>query len=84
MKIMAKIVKREEKVILTATEKAILDKAHAILEEITDEVDYDGEIFPYTRDAMNELEYFLDEGKAFYEVEPPAENVSKVIVEITL
>lgn len=79
-----RVIKREEKLILTATEKAILDKAYEILNEIEDEVDYDGNIYPYVRDAKNELDYFLDEGEMFYEVEPPAENVSKIVVEITL
>ena len=79
------IITRKETVILTATEKAILDRAHEILENIADKSETGGDLYTYANDAANELEYFLNDGKNdFYEVEPPAEDVSKVIVEITL
>jgi len=78
-----RIVRREEKVILTATEKAILEQAFKIMDEITEDADADGELYEAGIDAYNALEDFLDNND-IYEVEPPSEGVSKVVVEITL
>lgn len=80
------IISRKESVILTAQEKAILDKAFEILDKIRIECeDTDGDLWTYANDAADELEYFLNDGdNSFYEVEPYAEGASKVIVEITL
>lgn len=66
------IVRAKEKVILTAEEYAILLKAHKILNDICDECEVDdGEgLLRYARDARDELEFFLHNGKDdFYEVE---------------
>lgn len=81
-----KVISKKETVILTAQEKAILDKALEILNNITEECEHsDGDLFTYANDAANELECFLDDGKNdFYEVEPTAEGVSEVIVKIIL
>jgi hypothetical protein len=78
-----KIVRKEEKAILTATEKAILEKAFDIMDEITDKAESDGFLYDNALNVYNALEDFLD-NKENYEVEPPAENVSKIVVEITL
>ena len=78
-----RIVRREEKVVLTATEKAILDKAFEIMDEITEDADDDGDVFDAGIKVYNALEDFFDSYE-IYEVEPPAEGVSKVVVEITL
>ena len=78
-----RIVKREEKAILTATEKAILEKAFEIMDEITEDASGDGFLYDAGIAAYNALEDFLDNNE-IYEVEPPSEGVSKVVVEITL
>lgn len=78
-----RIVRREEKAILTATEKAILDKAFEIMDEITEDASCDGEVYDVGISVYNALEDFLD-NRDIYEVEPPSEGVSKVVVEITL
>ena len=67
-----KIVRAKEKVALTAEEYAILNKAHEIMNDICDECEIDdGEgLLRYARDARDELECFLTDGKNdFYEVE---------------
>ena len=80
-----KIISRKETAILTAQEKAVLDKALEILDNITNECEDNGDLWNYAQDAANELESFLNHGEnAFYEVEPPAQGVSEVIVKITL
>lgn len=80
-----KIVSKKETAILTAQEKAILDKALEILENITNDCEDTGDLWTYAEDAAKELEYFLNHGENdFYEVEPPAQGVSEVIVKITL
>ena len=66
------IVRAKEKVILTAEEYAILNKAYNIMNDICDECEVDdGEgLLRYAHDARDELEYFLFDGKNdFYEVE---------------
>ena len=78
-----RIVRREEKAILTTTEKAILEKAFEIMDEITDEAETYGELYDIGSRVYNALEDFLDNNE-IYEVEPPSEGVSKVVVEITL
>lgn len=81
-----KVISRKETVILTAQEKAILDKALEILDNIVEECEQcDGDLWTYAQDAANELESFLNHGENdFYKVEPPATGVSEVIVKITL
>ena len=80
-----KVISRKETAILTAQEKAILDKALEILDNIIDECEDTGDLWTYAEDAANELESFLNHGEnSFYEVEPPVEGVSEVIVKITL
>lgn len=76
-------VRREEKAILTATEKAILEKAFEIMDEITEEASYIGILFDAGIAVYNALKDFLDNNE-IYEVEPPSNGVSKVVVEITL
>lgn len=78
-----RIVRREEKAILTATEKAILEQAFKIMDEITEDANCDGFLYDAGIAVYNALEDFLDNNE-IYEVEPPSEGVSKVVVEITL
>ena len=81
------IIKRaKEVVILTAEEHAILKKAHEILNEICEDCEIDnGEgLLYYAKDAKEELEFFLNDGKNnFYEVEEaPYSTISvKLILE---
>ena len=80
-----KVIRKKETAILTAQEKAILDKALEILDDIVENCEDSADLWTYADDAANELESFLNHGENdFYEVEPPAEGVSEVIVEITL
>ena len=80
-----KIVTKKETVILTAQEKAILDKAYDILNDIAEDCEDSGDLWTYAEDAARELENFLNHGKNdFYEVEEPAEGVSKLVIEINL
>lgn len=59
---MAQVVKANEKIILTAEENAVLRKSLNILEDIyKDCEDTNGDAFIYTRDAIEDLEFFLDE-----------------------
>ena len=79
-----RIERRKETAVLTAQEKAILDKAFEIMSEITDKAEYGEELHCAAKDACDELDYFLDGDNSLYEVEPPVEGVSEVIVKITL
>jgi|GEM_PF-3126363 len=80
-----KIVTRKETVILTAQEKAILDKAFEILDDIVEDCEDTGDLWTYAEDAARELNNFLSDGENnFIEVEPPAEGVSKLVIEIKL
>jgi hypothetical protein len=66
------IIRAKEKVILTAGEYAIINKAYKIMDDICDECEVDdGEgLLRYATNAKDELEYFLNDGKNdFYEVE---------------
>lgn len=66
------IVRAKEKVILTAEEYAILNRAHDIMSDICDDCEVDdGEgLLRYATDARDELENFLCDGEDdFYEVE---------------
>jgi hypothetical protein len=56
-----KIEKSKETLILTRCEKAILMKASEILDEIFQSCEADGEIEPYSREAMNNIEYLLED-----------------------
>lgn len=59
---MAKVEKKKETITLTAGENAILRKALNILEDIYNDCeDENGYAYQYTRDAVKELEFFLDE-----------------------
>ena len=80
-----KVIAKKETAILTAQEKAILDKALEILDDIAENCKYSGDLWVYSQDAAKELENFLNHGENnFYEVEPPVEGASEVIVKITL
>ena len=80
-----KVIRKKETAILTAQEKAILDKALEILDDIVENCEDSADLWTYAEDAANELDSFLNHGENdFYEVEPPAEGVSEVIVKITL
>lgn len=80
-----KVVAKKETAILTAQEKAILDKALEILDDIVENCEDSGDLWTYAEDAANELENFLNHGEnSFYEVEEPAEGVSKLVIEINL
>lgn len=78
-----KIVERKESVILTAVEKAILDKAYDIIDEITDKSYGNGELYVSAMGVYNTLTDFLG-NEEIYKIEPPAEDVSKVVLEITI
>ena len=59
---MAKVERMKEKITLTAEENAILRKALHILEDVyADCEDTNGDAYIYTKDAVQELEFFLDE-----------------------
>lgn len=78
---MAKVVRREEKAILTIAEKKILEKAYEILDEIYEECHQGGDLEMYSGDARNELESFLDTND-IYEVEEENTDTVKIIIEL--
>lgn len=74
---------KKETVILTAQEKAILDKAYDILNDIAEDCEHTGDLWAYADDAAIELDNFLSEGKDnFIKIEPPVESVSTLVIEI--
>lgn len=73
-----KIVRREEKAILNVMEKAILDKAFEIMDEITDKANCDGELYDAGMAVYNTLEDFLDNNE-IYEVEPPSADEKQLL-----
>ena len=79
---MAKVVRREEKAILTMAEKKILEKAYEILDEIYEECRQGEDLEICAGDARRELESFLDNDD-IYEVEDD-ENTDtvKIIIEL--
>ena len=79
-----KMISRKESVILTATEKAVLDKAFEILDEIATECENYDDLYDFSDNARDALEDFLSNDKNIYEVEPLAKDVAEVIVKITL
>ena len=80
-----KVVSKKETAILTAQEKVILDKALEILDDIVENCEDSGALLAYAEDAAQELENFLNHGKNdFYEVEPPAEGISTLVIEVNL
>ena len=79
-----KIISRKETVNLTAQEKAILDRASEILDEIAEECENYDDLYDFADNAREALGDFLSNNKDIYEVEPPAKDVSEVIVKITL
>ena len=78
---MAKVVRMDEKAILTVAEKKILEKAYEILNEIYEECRQNGDLEIYARDAKNELESFLD-ADDMYEVEDENTDTVKIIIEL--
>lgn len=84
---MAKVVKANEKIILTAEENAVLKKALNILTDIyADCEDANGDAFMYTKDAKEELEFFLDElsGDGTLTVEEPKNNNCCVFIKLEI
>ena len=80
-----KVISKKETAILTAQEKAILDKALEILDDIVENCEDSGDLWTYAEDAVKELESFLNHGENdFYEVEPPAEGISTLVIEVNL
>ena len=78
---MAKVVRMDEKAILTMAEKKILEKAYEILGDIYDECRQDGDLEMYAGDAKRELEIFLNE-EGIYEVEDENIDTVKIIIEL--
>ena len=78
---MAKVVRVEEKAILTLAEKRILEKAYRILDDIYEECREEGDLDRYVSDAKMELEAFLD-AEELYEVESENEDTVKIIIEL--
>ena len=78
---MAKVVRMDEKAILTVAEKKILEKAYEILDEIYDECEQGEDLEIYARDARNELGSFL-EADGIYEVENENTDTVKIIIEL--
>lgn len=78
-----KIVSRKETAILTAQEKAILDKALEILDDIACECENYDDLYEAADKARDAITDFLDSND-IYEVEPPTQGVTEVIVKITL
>lgn len=79
-----KIVSKKETAILTTQEKAILNKAFEILDDIACECENYDDLYEAADKARDALGDFLENGKNIYEVEPPAKDVTEVIVKITL
>jgi hypothetical protein len=78
-----KVISKKETAILTATEKAILEKAFEIFNNIAEDCEnYEG-LWTLADNARDSIEAFID-SEDLYEVEPPAEGVAEVIVKITL
>ena len=58
-----KIVKSKETLVLTQSEKAILVKALAIVEDIYDECEGNGDIESYAEDVKDNITYLLDDAE---------------------
>ena len=56
-------IQSRETLILTQKEKAILSKAHDILNEIYDECEIDGDIENYTDEAREYLKWLLEKAE---------------------
>ena len=81
---MARVIKREEKAILSFTEIKILEKALDILNDIAEDSEYNGDLYVYSNDARNELESFL-ECSDVYEVDESTEpKADHITIQITL
>ena len=68
-----KIIKSKETLVLTQTEKAILSKARAILDDIYDDSEDGGDIETFADEATNRIEDLLD--CAEIEGDAPSEGV---------
>lgn len=78
---MAKVVRMEEKAILTMAEKKILEKAYKILDDIYEECQEEGDLDRYVGDAKMELEAFLD-AEELYEIEDENMDTVKITIEL--
>ena len=80
---MAKVERTKETITLTAGENAILRKALHILTDIYEDCeDTDGNAYTYTKDAVEELEYFftdLSEDGTLIIEEPKNDNCCVLI-----
>ena len=56
-------IEKIERIILTQEEKAILSKAHDILDEIYDKCENDGDIENYADEARDDLKFLLENAK---------------------
>ena len=79
-----RIEKMKEIAVLTVKEKAILDMAYEILDEIAEECENYDDLYDFADNAREAIGDFLSNDKNIYEVEPPAKDVTEVIVKITL
>lgn len=78
-----KVISRRETVILTATEKAILEKAFEIFDDIAEDCTSSDGLCELVDEARDAIADFLNH-EDYYIVELPTGEVSKVVVEITL
>jgi hypothetical protein len=80
---MAKVERRKETITITAEENTVLRRALNILTDIYNDCeDTDGDAYKYTKDAVEELEYFFtdlsDDGTLIIE-EPKNDNCCVLI-----
>ena len=84
---MAKVERTKETITLTAEENAVLRKALNILTDIYEDCeDTYGDAYRYTADAVEELEYFLDELSEYriLTVEEPKNDNCCVLIKLEI
>lgn len=81
---MARIIRKEEKAILSFTEIKILEKALDILNDIAEDCEHNDDLYEYSDDARDNLEQFLN-NKDIYEVDENTEpKADYITIQITL
>ena len=78
------LVQSKTKVILTEEEAKMLLGARELLDAIYQEVENDPDLEQYSRDARDEIGYFLDEMNIEVEVHKPGKCIVVTINEINL
>lgn len=81
---MARVIRKEEKAVLSFTEIKILEKAYEILNEIAEDCEHNDDLYEYSEDARVNLEEFLD-NKDIYEIDENTEpKADYITIQITL